>query len=335
MIPNIFKWATSELSQDAFFAWLLEWADGNNYEYNLPLSNISKDIIRLFIGKINYEIHKVEIWRQWVNIDITIEVNDEYAIFIEDKKWAGEHSNQLEKYKEIALKEYANKHHQLIFIYLKTENESMYKLKKIEEKGYKIISRSDLLELFTKEEIVNDIFIDFKDYLMEIENQTKSYRKLENVVNNGRACQGFYMEIQNLLGKGTFSDWGYVPNKSGGFLGLWYHWKSAHKINEIHIQIENSFHSEDNIKLVIKIADYEGDARTLYQILNQIIPVAKKNGLNLIKPNKFRVAEKSTLAIVENAFKKDNNGDILMDNFYKTLKNLEKTIDDYCIQYPA
>ena len=30
MKPNLFKYATSELSQDAFICWLLEWAKPQN-----------------------------------------------------------------------------------------------------------------------------------------------------------------------------------------------------------------------------------------------------------------------------------------------------------------
>lgn len=34
MEPNLFHYASSELSQDAFLLWLLEWANPANAEYD-------------------------------------------------------------------------------------------------------------------------------------------------------------------------------------------------------------------------------------------------------------------------------------------------------------
>lgn len=114
----------------------------------------------------------------------------------------------------------------------------------------------------------------------------------------------------------------------GGFLGFWYHWTGTDEIGEIYIQIENAF--EYGIKLVIKIADWEPSTDTLYRLLNEIKPYAEKNGLTITKPDKYRAGSTSTLAIVQNAFTVDNDGNIELDKFILTLKNLEKTLDEYC-----
>jgi len=68
----------------------------------------------------------------------------------------------------------------------------------------------------------------------------------------------------------------------------------------------------------------------LYRILNEIKPYAEKNGLKITKPDKYRAGSTSTLAIVQNAFSVDNEGNIELDKFILTLKNLEKTLDEYC-----
>ena len=67
--PNLFQVATSELSQDAFFAWLMQWADPSNLQENQALCSIGQDFVRFLIKKYNgtelEEITKVETGRQW------------------------------------------------------------------------------------------------------------------------------------------------------------------------------------------------------------------------------------------------------------------------------
>lgn len=324
--PNIFRLATKELSQDGFFTWLLQWADNGHNKFDRELNETAKDFVRLLLGQAdNYEINKVEAGRQWNNIDIWVEVNDEYFIGIEDKTNTGEHSEQLERYKEIATNHYKDKSHRLVFVYLKTGNESISTLNKIKEKGYSIIDRKAVLQVLNKRQVKNEIFNDFKDYLTEIENQTNLYDKLENITSVWRACEGFYIKLQENTAEWT--DWRYVANQMGGFLGFWYHWTGTDEIGEIYVQIENAF--EYGIKLVIKIADWEQNTDTLYRVLNEIKPIAEKNGLTITKPDRYRAGETSTLAIVQNAFQADNNGNFDFNGFLTTLKQLEKTLDEY------
>ena len=97
MKPNIFNLAPKELSQDAFFTWLLMWADNDLNQNDKSLNETAKNFVRLLLGQSSdYQINKVKAGRQWNNIDIWAEVNNEYFICIEDKTYTGEHSEQLE-----------------------------------------------------------------------------------------------------------------------------------------------------------------------------------------------------------------------------------------------
>jgi hypothetical protein len=325
--PNIFRLATKELSQDGFFTWLLQWADNNHNQYDNNLNETAKDFVRLLLGQTpDYQIIKVEAGRQWNNIDIWAEINDEYFIVIEDKTNTGEHSEQLQRYKDIATNHYKDKNHKLVFVYLKTGNESLSTLKKIKENGYSSVDRKTVLSVLNKRQVTNEIFNDFKDYLTVIENATNSYTKFENITSDWKAGEGFYIKLQEHISEWT--DWRYVANQMGGFLGFWYHWTRTEEIGEIYIQIENAF--EYGIKLVIKIAGWEPSTDTLYRLMNDIKPFAERNGLTISKPDKYRAGATSTLAIVQNAFSVDNDGNIEFDKFILTLKNLEKTLDEYC-----
>ena len=232
----------------------------------------------------------------------------------------------MERYKDIATNHYKDKNHKLVFVYLKTGNESLSTLKNIGEKGYSTVDRKTILSVLNKRPVTNEIFNDFKDYLTVIENATNSFTKFDNITSEWKAGEGFYIKLQEHISEWT--DWRYVANQMGGFLGFWYHWTGTDEIGEIYIQIENAF--EYGIKLVIKIADWEPSTDTLYRLLNEIKPYAEKNGLTITKPDKYRAGSTSTLAIVQNAFTVDNDGNIELDKFILTLKNLEKTLDEYC-----
>lgn len=327
MKPNIFTIATKELSQDGFFTWLLQWADSSNAQYDSELNAAAADLVRhlveLQFPENNLVVEKVTTFRQWYNIDILVEVNDDLAIIIEDKVDTAEHSDQLERYKKIATEYYSEKNRTLVFIYLKTGNESSYTLSKVRNKGFAVVTRKAVLDIFNKRQVSNDIFTAFKEHLVQIEEQTNSFGTLQRITSDWKAAEGFFMALQERLNAG---DWGYVSNQTGGFLGFWYYWNGTTQYS-LYIQVENCF--ENGIKLVVKIGDWEPDISTLYYILERLQQSALSYGITLIKPNRYRAGETSTVAIVVNAFPVDSDSRFDMDKFVANLRLLEKAIDDY------
>jgi hypothetical protein len=328
MKPNIFTIAAKELSQDGFFTWLLQWADSKNAQYDKGLNTAAQDLVRHLISQQfpieNFSTMTVETWRQWNRIDIIAEVNDDFVIVIEDKINAAEHSRQLERYKEIVTEHYKDKNKKLAFIYLKTGNESFVTLKKVVEKGFAIVDRKAVLNIFNQRQIDNHIFIEFIEHLTEVESQTNSFGTLERIISSWKAAEGFFLALQDKLQDG---DWRYVSNQTGGFLGFWYYWTGTEDYS-LYIQIENAI--ENSIKLVVKIGDWEPDISTLYYIFEQLQTIAPNHGLTLSKPNRYRTGETSTLAIVDNAFPTDSEGKFYIDKFVTTLRSLERTLDDFC-----
>jgi hypothetical protein len=63
--PNIFNFATSELSQDAFIAWLLTWANKEYEGIDKNLHACATDFVRQLIGIDNYEVTVVKVMQQW------------------------------------------------------------------------------------------------------------------------------------------------------------------------------------------------------------------------------------------------------------------------------
>ena len=104
---SLFSFATSELSQDAFICWCLNWF---NDASKPALQEMAKKIITKLTNI--EEIFSVEILRQFsrkvkvnnklihVKIDVLVIVNNDIAVIIEDKTYSNEHDQQIERYKK-------------------------------------------------------------------------------------------------------------------------------------------------------------------------------------------------------------------------------------------
>lgn len=100
--PNIFEYATKELSQDAVFMYLFDCFNSGNHEEK----KVGKDFLDLIYQtqnkKIEKSIKELIIKKQYHSIDVLVLVEYEDdtidAIIIEDKTYSSEHDNQLKRY---------------------------------------------------------------------------------------------------------------------------------------------------------------------------------------------------------------------------------------------
>jgi hypothetical protein len=335
MKPNIFSFDTSELSQAAFFTWLLQWGDNSNEKFNKELHAVAQRFISTLVGE-EITINTVRAGRQWKNIDIWAEINDDIFITIEDKTNTSDYSEQLEKYKKSLRDYYKETRSKLYFIFVKTGNESLTNLEQIEYDGYKIINRKILLEILNSRKVDDGIFNDFLHNLISIEAETNRYNKLSDIIKYRRAGEGFYCKLQENINKerpNLYTNWEYVANKAGGFIGFWYEYctiswdKDNTQYDGLYIQIENRIGR--GINLVIKICDWNQKANFLHRLLQELSVTAKSNGIHLVKPKVFRPGKTSTVAMVNNAFLTDKDDNFDFTNFMNTLRKVEKTFSDY------
>ena len=333
MKPNIFDIATKELSQDAFITWLLAFADNNNQEYDKELNLCAKDFVSKLIKKqipnFNEPIHTVEARRQWKNIDVRAKVNNKYLIIIEDKTISSEHSNQLERYKEIAEKWCLEKKYGTpICIYLKTENESLSIFNAINEKGFAIFDRTDFITLLNNhKEIKNNIFIDFYERITNIEKLSTEFKNKS--LNNwkGYDWQGFFLFLEK---QKSVCKWGFANNPSGGFWYAfleWNYWKDHY----LYIQLE-----QDKLcfKLSTEEVDLSSSERSIVrdELYNLIIEKATTLDFKEIrKPDRFGNGTYMTVAVVdkENWLANEKgfvNTQKVVENLTKYLKFLQEEI---------
>ena len=244
---NLFFHATSELSQDAFFVWLCNWADSDYMSVDKALHECAKSFVKevLLSNEINEDIKTIETLRQHENIDIIVIVNTKYLIVIEDKTYTVEHSGQLERYKQIGEKYCEkNKFEKIICIYLKTTYQSKVSLKNMIGNNWKPVMRKQLVEFFYryKETITNNIFLDFVSNLNRINDNIDSFRtkKINDWTDSNWI--GFYEELEEEFEKRnlpTVVGWGYNATPQGGFWGLWWNWVALNDSDcFIYLQIE-------------------------------------------------------------------------------------------------
>ena len=128
----------------------------------------------------------------------------------------------------------------------------------------------------------------YVEYIQDIQRQTEAYQSLPVSDWSYYTWQGFYMALEKELQNG---DWGYVPNKQGGFWGFYWHWKkaSSNPDVDIYLQLEEK-------KLCVK-AYQKGGVEKGYIYSSQLVELAKEKNISLVKPDRLRKGTTMTLAV--------------------------------------
>jgi hypothetical protein len=331
-VPNIFNYATSELSQDAFICWLLQWAALEFKDIDPKLNECgAKFIDALFLraGKSKPEqIDSIKVRKQVDNIDVLVllkEISgDTHAIIIEDKTDTKHHSGQLERYYKIIRDKFKIPDKNIIPIYLKTGDQSSYSA--IKECGFFEFLRNDFLCILREGKISgidNDIFNDFLIYLEKKEYAVNRFKNEPINVwakKNNRAWSGFYTELKKEMNIGN---WGYVANQAGGFMGFWWAGKKVGNVTIYLLLAEN--------QLCFKIGVKEGNPTTERNEWHKRIYKASKEhqpSLDINKPSRFGSGRDMTVAVLKTEYlMPDSNGVLNLPETIKVLKECEAILD--------
>lgn len=271
-IPNIYNFATSELSQDATLAYLLSWAKPEYRDDYPTLNRLGEKLLRALVrssaevqGKNiktldHSAINKLEVERGHQKMDIRARINNEVFLIIEDKTNTDEHSCQTERYTRAA-RDYPKNDGTgwtVMPVYLKTGNEPAGR--RPQELSCGVFLRKDLLDVLAEvPETGNTIVEEFRHHLRNLQERTESFLTTPYSQWSFEAQQGYYLALgkwlteQDQLPNGQprrDADWDKVNNRAGGFLGFWWHFCpcSAHRCR-LYLQIENG------VRLQIRISD--------------------------------------------------------------------------------
>ena len=356
MKPNIFNFATKELSQDAFLCYLLEFSkeEYKKYEKEHIFANIFlKNILNKF--SLDIEVKKLEIKKQYNNIDILLILNDEYYIIIEDKTFTSERKKQIisykDKLKKILENDKRNFDEEKIYgLYFKIGDECLQRIEEKEKtKGMNIKSllRKEIINIFENYSGENIIFNDYISYIKEIQERTENFSKvdLRKEMFTWGEVNGFYnaldlefikLKKEKVLSGEIKFNWYYVANQNGGF--MCYNFDNAfNKLNfkkyGYYMQIEARGRNRDesrgedyfekDLRFPVKVWSDEKNIDILYkgfEILKKEKPFSDG-----IRPLRFSKGRWMTQLIIIDYLTLNENGTI---NISKTALNIAEYLKE-------
>ena len=188
----------------------------------------------------------------------------------------------------------------IVCIYIKTGNENKASLTRVENKGFKVFDRKNLIRILEQyTDIKNNIFVDFLERIKRMEDKNNQFGEIAITEWQGSDWQGFFQFLENELPV-TDMWWDYANNPSGGF--WWYAFSKLPLTdkNFIYMQLEQS---KASLCFKVNISD-ESAENDRKQIRNKLfdlfISEARKEGFfEIKKPQKFGKGKTMTFAVVE------------------------------------
>lgn len=302
----MFSFATSELSQDAFLCWLINWASPE-FAKDERMHRLGVAFVSQLLGIASIDIRSCEVKRQWNSIDILCEINDEYVIVIEDKSGSHEHSNQLNRYKELVAEVYPTRERKLW--YIQTGTQGVYD--NVKKAGYEVMTRETLLSFFETNmrmygTIKNDIFFDCYEHLSELQMGEDSYKFTALGEWNNAHWVGFYKEIERCLARNEIPDifWDWAANPNGGFMYLQCMRKYSQQEGcTLFLQLEQD-------KLCIKMEVDRDDNEERKKLRYKYYKAFKSewSDFRFIKPARFGLGRNMTVAVYDGNYRVCKDG---------------------------
>lgn len=316
--PNLFEFATSELSQDAFICWLASWADPALKDQDETLHSTATAFLDRLLevgkGPKVLEYRSIQVRRQWNNLDVLLVVNNDTAIIIEDKTDTKDHSGQLDRYRKAVASEFPAG--RIAAVYLKTGDQGSYL--SVDQAGYGLFLRRDFLDILNRGEqagVKNDIFSDFLRHLRGVEAAVQSFSTapLGEWNKDWSRWKGFFLVLQERLGEG---DWNYVANPSGGFMGFWWYWHG-----DKYLQLEN-----DKLCFKVMVPDEAQQTAKWWEWHNALMFENGLGGLKVKKPVR-REGKWMTVAVLDGDYRQGAEGRLDLDQTVVTLRKAEALMD--------
>lgn len=340
--PNIFTYATSELSQDAFIAWLLEWANPTFKTLNEPLHNLSTSFLEELLATKNIALSHIEYFEvktQHHKIDVYVELvmnNERIGIIIEDKVYSSDHSNQLIRYKDKISTEVG----QVVPIYFKTGFQHCYKeVVDKEYHPYTVKELSALLSNGMKQGVQNDIISNYYNFIREREQEFdhakdsfENYKKQSIGEWDWWSCTGFFNDHKEQFNAG----WGSVGNNRKPLLAFWFGLRDLSIEDETNTTITlrpyvDVVYSDKNIKIDYRINVHnhpQTNNKNRNKIYSAFKPYLDNAGIKHTKP-RFRKAKGTILLAQGIVFDTSIHHTELVDNLLKYKAVLDEFVDNY------
>ena len=303
----------------------------NTINVTMPGTDMLHALLATRISEIDVPtITSLNVETQFNHIDVLARINGEnedgLVLIVEDKVGTDEHSNQIERYIETAVKHYPNR--RPVPVYMKTGNVSRQALP-LEEKCGRFLRR-DLLDVLDRfPDTGNTIVDNFRAHLQGWENETNSYRHVPFSEWNWGGGEGFYPDLENRMAKEecrwNCGGWGYAANPAGGV--QWFYFAEnlvVHKPHEVTMYLQ----IEDAIRLTVHLVERSGP-RVRAPFMYKVLGLLKDNAgdIKIKKAGRFRGG--ATAAVAEVTFGDEENYLALKDggivDMDETMRRLDRT----------
>ena len=349
--PNLFNFATSELSQDAVICWLLQFSDSKYADFG-DLHDCGRQFVNAMLEKhgcqdLPSEI-ETEIRRQDQYIDVLAKLGPAHVLLIESKTVTSVHGNQLNRYYEslrLGNTKLGHIPENAIYpILFKTGDQSLAEDRSIENnvdaprRPYKVFNRTDVLKVLSPYCSSSEILSDYFNYLKRWESDSYRFRKWQ-ISERDRwpleSWEGFFRFLEDKLEPRAPDSvgWGYVPNPAGGFRGFW--WGSidlgeTHHGALVYLQLEIVPNDPPSQNLCFKVdvsneTAYQFRYDLKYEWSDRLIMAGDGR---TVRPPRLRVGKTMTVAHWASdwlAFQEDGLIDI--DSTIQNLKEAEKVLN--------
>ncbi len=318
--PNLFSYATSELSQDAFLCWLLAWASPEYRLADEKLHNCSTKFIEALLRKhsrkLQSPIYAVKVERQYKHIDVLCTINEDLVILIESKVDTAHHSGQLSRYLE-DVRAIGFGGENIIAIYIKTIPKSSWE--NVEEAGYKYFGIEDLAGVLSGYRGQNSIINDYREYLEHNLNAMRAYVSMPTNKWDQLQWIGFYADLRRKFA--IAGDWGYVPNQRGGFQAFWWH-RQIMEDCAIYLQLE-----EERLCFKVEVEDKEARKPLRSKWHEIILRKARELDVPVSAPKRFGSGQCMTVCILDKDYREATRGALDLERTVRWLKKAEMVLD--------
>ena len=320
---NLFGYATSELSQDAFICWLLSYAMEGGASKNAALHGCAVEFLRKVLPGAECIVVNA-IRRQYMHTDVLVTVNHRWHIIIEDKTFTDVHGTQIQDYKAALQGEVPDGSIKTVF----------YKI--VEQSGKEAVDfsydRKTLLEVFGTytEQTDNAIFLDYVAYLKALDTMVEQWRTTPIREWCPEMFGGFFTYLDETIFSPATGNWGYVSNANGGFMALWFKGYSAEALHiskdileEVYLQIEDNI-----ISLKILMAGNgrnSNHAEIRWQLYNEMKAILSEDYGETYRKKGFRPGRYVSAGYLE--YDETNYA----DKIKHMEKALEKLVSRHCV----
>jgi hypothetical protein len=309
--PNLFDFATSELSQDAFVCWLASWADASCRELDGPLHTAAAAFLDRLLevggGPKVAGRRSVEVRRQWNGIDVLLVVNGDAAIIIEDKTDTKDHSDQLRRYRGAVAGEFPEG--RIAAVYLKTGDQCDYG--GAERAGYGCFLRRDFLGVLQRgvaAGVTHDVFADFLRHLQGIEEAVQSFPVVPPAEWTRRQWIGFFMSLQATLGDGEWENRGH-----GGGGSLTFRW---HRRDDKFLRLLGG-----GLDFRLEVTDEAHQASKWVEWNRALLARNGTGGINVLTPRR-KLGKRMTVAVLDGDYREVDGRGLL--DLARTVETLRK-----------